>query len=365
MRLIHAAILLLSALTSPLWAYAAAAPVTPLDASVKHHVIATLVRELNDRYVFPERALTAGKAVLAAERSGAYAAIDDPDVFAKAVTDMLAKTLHDKHLHVRYSPGVLPPTDDSDPKNPQQIADDVRFYRSVNFGIEKEMRLGGNVGYLDVRGFPPAEMMGDTLAAVMKVVSNTEGLIIDLRANGGGSPSGVALLASYFLSTSPPVHINDIFKRTAKSSGGKTEQFWTAPVPGPQYLGKTVYLLTSARTFSGGEEFAYDMQTQKRATLVGETTGGGANPGGIVRLSDHFEAFVPDGRAINPLTRTNWEGVGVKPDIPTGADAALATAYLSILRAKSAAATDPHEREQLDGLVAQVTKDSHSILLQP
>ena len=341
-----------------------AAPSTPVvDAATRHQVIAAIVRDLDEKYVYPDRADTAGTALVAAEKSGAFDALNDPDAFAKALTEKLAEALHDKHLSIDYSPEVLPTMSGGKP-DPARIARRRAFYKSVNFGIEKAMRLRLNVGYLDVRGFPPAKLARDTVAAAMNFVANTDALIIDIRKNGGGDPKGVAQLCSYLFPAAHRVHLNDLFMRTPKTKTGKIEQYWTMRVPGPAYVNKKIFVLTSADTFSGGEEFAYDMQTQKRATLVGETTGGGANPGDQVRLSDHFEMFLPNGRAVNPITHTNWEGVGVKPDVPTTADAALLTAYLTILREKRAALTDPEDQKRMDDLIAGFTKDPNSILLQ-
>ncbi|MFN2529516.1 MAG: S41 family peptidase [Candidatus Baltobacteraceae bacterium] len=362
MRSMVTGALFLGVLAYPFSIASAASP--PMDRSARHAVILRLDQELNDRYVFPDRAAVASKALSAAEAGGAFDALTDPDAFAKAVTAKLAGLLHDKHLGVEYSAEVLPPqsTEAEPTPTPQQRTEIHAFFASRNFGLDKAVQLRGNVGYLDVRGFPPGELMGPTVAAAMQFLSNTDTLIIDLRKNGGGSPSGVALLCSYFLG--PNVHINDIYSRTARTTTGKTEQSITSAVPGPLYLKKKIYLLTSYRTFSGGEEFANDLLTQKRATLVGETTGGGANPGGDIRIGDHFSAFIPDGRAINPVTHTNWEGVGVKPDVATTADAALSTAYTNILREKIAVEKDPRERKALSDLLARVAKNPETILLQ-
>jgi retinol-binding protein 3 len=126
-----------------------------------------------------------------------------------------------------------------------------------------------------------------------------------------------------------PVHLNELYWRP----GDSTQQFWTLPyVPGKRYVGKPVSVLTSPRTFSGAEEFSYNLKNLKRATLVGETTGGGAHPGGPERVNDHFAVWLPTGRAINPISKTNWEGTGVKPDVEVPADQALATAHLAALR---------------------------------
>jgi C-terminal processing protease CtpA/Prc len=159
----------------------------------------------------------------------------------------------------------------------------------------------------------------DAVAAFMSDVADANVLIIDLRTNHGGDPSTVALVASY-LFDDKPVHLNDIVERD-----GTTRAFWTQPtVAGKRFGGKKpVYVLTSAETFSGGEALAYDLQSLRRATLIGETTGGGANLTGAHALDDWFVIGVPWARPINPVTKTNWEGVGVRPDVAAKATAAL------------------------------------------
>jgi C-terminal processing protease CtpA/Prc len=197
-----------------------------------------------------------------------------------------------------------------------------------NFGFQKVERLPGNVGYIELSGFLPAEVGGDTAAAAMNFVANADALIIDVRKNGGGAPSMVALLCTYLFGPEPR-HLNDLYFRPSDS----THQWWTMPyVPGKRFENKPVYVLTSKRTFSAAEEFTYNLKTQKRATIVGETTGGGANPGGMRPLGENFVMFVPSGRAINPITKTNWEGTGVTPDVPVTADLALKTAHLKALK---------------------------------
>jgi C-terminal processing protease CtpA/Prc len=197
----------------------------------------------------------------------------------------------------------------------------LAFQKKTNAGFVKIERLPGNVGYLELHGFMPGAE--EPAAAAMNFLAGTDALIIDLRNNRGGGPQAVTLLCSYFFDEKP-VHLNSLFWR----KDNRTDDFWTLKsVAGKRYLGKDIYILTSKRTFSAAEEFAYDLQCLKRATLVGETTGGGAHPGGMAPLGEHFMAFIPMGRAINPITKTNWEGKGVKPDIAVPADKALETAH--------------------------------------
>jgi C-terminal processing protease CtpA/Prc len=157
----------------------------------------------------------------------------------------------------------------------------------------------------------------------MNLLAHTDALIIDLRKNTGGSPTMIALLST-FLFGPEPVHLNSFYDR----SGDKTSQTWTLPyVPGQRTPDKPVFVLTSNRTFSAAEEFTYNLKNLKRATIIGEKTGGGAHPGGDISVTPHFRVFVPVGRAINPISGTNWEGTGIEPDIAVPEAGALDYAY--------------------------------------
>jgi C-terminal processing protease CtpA/Prc len=177
----------------------------------------------------------------------------------------------------------------------------------------------------------------------MALLVDTKALVIDLRHCGGGDPESVMLFASYLYDK--PTHLNDVYWRDEN----RTEQRWTqASVVGTKYgEARKVYLLTSGDTFSGCEDFAYALKNNKRATLVGETTGGGAHAGGPHRLDAHFMMFVPSGRPINPVTHTDWEGVGVAPDIKASAKNALDVAQVAALKAMIPVETDPVWRKKL------------------
>jgi C-terminal processing protease CtpA/Prc len=163
----------------------------------------------------------------------------------------------------------------------------------------------------------------------MKRLAGVDALLVDLRSNGGGDPSMVALLSSQLFPKGKKVHLNDLYWRPTDH----TDEFYTDPdLAVPRILGP-VYTVTSSRTFSAAEEYTSNLKALKRATQVGETTGGGAHPGGQARLSDHYSAFIPRGRAINPITKGNWEGVGNVPEIPAARAEALKVAYLAALKA--------------------------------
>lgn len=303
-------------------------PDMPIDAKAAHEVVEGVLKALNEEYVFPETAKKMEEGVRARLKKKEYEGFTSSREFAEALTEHLRAISKDKHLGVMYSydPIRVPPS----PEEPgrEEPARMRAMGEPINFGFEKVERLPGNVGYLELRGFFPAEFGGETAASAMNFVAHTDALIIDLRRNGGGAPSMVALLCSYLFGPQP-VHLNDLYFRPDDS----THQWWTLPyVPGKRFEGKPVYVLTSRGTFSAAEEFTYNLKNLKRATIVGETTGGGAHPGGVKRIGEHFGVFVPSGRAINPISKTNWEGTGVSPDIDVPADQALKTAHLAALK---------------------------------
>ncbi|MBV9500753.1 MAG: S41 family peptidase [Acidobacteriaceae bacterium] len=323
-------------------------PDRPIGKTVRDQVIQDIVTDLDQSYIYPEVASAMGKHLLSRKAAGAYDAITSSREFAKVLTDDLQSISHDKHLRVFYSYDPLPPMTGG----PSAI--DLQHMREemarTNFGFERVEVLPGNVGYLDLRGFVPLELGKDKAVASMRFLSDTDALIIDLRKNGGGSPDMVAFLCSYFFGDRK-VHLNDLYWRERNH----TDEWWTTPdVPGPKYGNKPVYLLTSPFTFSAAEEFAYDLQNQKRVTIVGETTGGGAHPGGPARLNEHFGLGIPRGRAINPITKTDWEGVGAKPEIAVDSASALKTAQVAAVKQILSHTTDAHHREELKDVIAEI-----------
>ena len=199
--------------------------------------------------------------------------------------------------------------------------------RMDNFGIRRVERLDGNVGYLDLRRMAVADNAGPAIAAAMELVAGTYALIIDLRRNGGGQPTGVNLWCSYLVEND--THFNNIFD----AGTGETRQFWSLSyVPGTRYVNRPVYVLTSGRTFSGAEEFTYNLQVLGRAEIIGETTAGGAHPARPFVISPAVHMRIPFARSVNPVTGTNWEGTGVVPDTAVAADEAYDVAYAKALR---------------------------------
>lgn len=272
-----------------------------------------------ERYVYADKAQAMKAKILEAAQAGDYAGVTQRRL-AKLLTRDLLEVSGDRHLRVMYNPAGIPPQASDRTLGPEELEKRKTHAAANNFGMPVAQARKGNIGYLNVRGFLPPELAADAVAETMTQLANTDALIIDLRQNNGGSPHGVALMASYLFG-SKPVHLNDIYNRSENS----TESFYTQKRVAGRRFGpdKPVFVLTSARTFSAGEGFAYNLKAQKRVTLVGETTGGGAHPTHVVRISNNWAIALPTARAINPVTKTNWEGVGVTPDVEVPADEAL------------------------------------------
>jgi hypothetical protein len=326
---------------------------TPLSAAERAAVVATLGQQLKTNYVFPELANKIAAQTAAKLAKGGYDAATTTEAMAEALTSDLVELGKDKHFRVGVAPGFeAPPAGAPQAPSAAKFAEMRKELSTRAYGIERVQRLPGNVGYLEVRGFGPAAIVGSAYTSAMSLLAGTDALVLDLRRNGGGEPESVAHLLSHFFAEGDERHLNDIYTRPTNA----TREYWTNPAVTVRYT-RPIYVLTSGQTFSGGEEAAYDLQTQKRATLVGEPTGGGANPGDDVALGHDLVAFIPTGRAINPVTKTNWEHVGVKPDVAVPAAAAMKTAYVAILTDLVAKATAGDERESMKDLLARVQKD--------
>ena len=322
-----------------------------LTPATRSEIVEALGTKLREQYVFPDVGKSVAAALTAKLRKGDYTALMTPAAFEAALTTDLRTLGKDSHLRVRFQPHFRPGPPPGSAPSPEDVVQMRAAMAQRGFGIARVQRLAGNIGYLDVRGFFPTEFAAPAMSAAMTLLSGTDALIIDLRNNGGGEPQTVAYLMSHFFAEGDERHLNDIYNRL----DGTTRTYWTVPSVGARYT-SPIFVLTSHNTFSGGEEFAYDVKTQKRGTLVGEVTGGGANPGDYLPLTRGFIAFIPTGRAINPVTKTNWEHVGVAPDLTAPAADAMRLAYAAALKAVAAKTTDADEQKELADTAARAER---------
>ncbi|MTI31969.1 S41 family peptidase [Xanthovirga aplysinae] len=273
-----------------------------------------LVKEIQElmltHYIFLEKAKETNSHLDQLMKENYFDAYTQPEELAKALTEQLRKITNDKHL------GAYPPRQQKEEVDPivnfqKNLS---RYYTPMINGFKY---FDNNVGYLDMRFFGGGEENYSKIDQVLQQLTLADALIIDMRKNGGGSPHTVQYLCSYFFDQH--FLLNSIYSR----NDDHTEELWTMDVQGKKRPKVPIYILSSERTFSGAEDFSYTMQNLKRATIIGEVTGGGAHPTRSFPLANGFEVRIPFARTINPITKTNWEGVGVIPDINIPADKAL------------------------------------------
>lgn len=284
-----------------------------------------------------------GERARAVVRAGSdrYLRLDDRQAFADAISADLVAATGDLHLKVRVDTtsaavAAMSPRDEA-------LLED-RLAR----GLMTIRRLPGNIGYLKLRYFAADEGGRAMIDAAMMLLKDTDALIIDLRENTGGGGAGDEELLGHLSREPIPMAVIE----WRGDDGGFTTMARkpAAPKGGPLYPDKPVFVLIAKRTFSAAEGVAYDLQAAKRAVLIGETSRGGGNPSNrSVELGAGMSAFIPNGRVRHPTTGGNWEGVGVKPDVPTAPDQALTEAFTRALAvAKPTVSTPKSERELAD-----------------
>jgi len=288
---------------------------TEIDAGAPKRIVDAIRKRLNAQYVYPAIAKKTAQALREHLEHGDDQAIATGPELAFALTHQLQEVSHDLHVGVEWQARTSPPGGGETDEDRQQQKERLERMKCGFLNVE---RLDGNIGYVKFDMFGRVDVCGAEASAAFASLGDVEAMIFDLRDNGGGWPQMVTYVESYLFAKR--THIYDMYDR----NDNKLTPFWTNPdVPGKKLATQPVYVLTAARTFSAAEAFAYDLQSAKRATIVGETTGGGAHPMHPVSLDDHFVLMVPSARPINAVTKTDWEGTGVEPDVKVPADQAL------------------------------------------
>ena len=267
-----------------------------------------------------------------------YSGINEPTELAQRLTRDLVEVTADKHLKVSVESGPSAPTDP---------AHDAGFLRSINYGLMGIRQSRAEVAVVTINFFPElstAPSLYSMYGGLMNLVASSRGLVIDLRGNMGGSPETVAHLMSYFFDVSPRKKIAEVIYRHKAPQ----TYFTRERLEGPRYgTERPLVIVVSHSTFSAGEAFAYHLRSQRRAIIVGEQTGGGANPGDSFRLNGTFSAFIPTGRVVDAVTGTNWEGTGIIPDIAATGDEAVTSARKEVLKAALVFAKDANDRAEI------------------
>ena len=324
-----------------------------VDHALKKEVVIRVADFMNAYYVFPEIGKKMGEYIKQKHLGGCYDAYTEVKKFCAQLTSDLREVCHDKHIFVFYSPeearevaarkGILPEEEIRQINNRYSEMD-----RRANFGFHKVEVLEGNIGYLKIDYFSDSDEACERAVGAMKFLSGSDAIIIDLRSNGGGGGAVLPLLASYFFG-SEKKSLTGVYLRATDS----VEQSWTwRYVPGKRCPDLDLYILTSSRTFSAAEDFSYSLKHLKRATIVGENTKGGAHPVDVLIVKGDILTQISIGNSINPITNSNWENTGVKPDIGVPAEKALQAAHLKAVENLLRKAND----DPLRGELAQLLK---------
>ena len=322
-------------------------------------IIKEIAKMLEERYVYLEMGQEMSKRLLDAIENGFFDKIDSLPIFCTEVNKFLKEICKDKHLHLLYNNEMLEEVkinsgDDEEEKRKRKELQ-IDNERESNFGFHKLEILEGNIGYLDLRGFHNSNDAFEIATYAMNFLKNTNAIIIDLCNNGGGDPEMVQLLASYFLDMHS--QLNYIIRRYE----GVTDQFWTLPyVPGTRMLDKKLYLLTSASTFSAAENFTYALKCQKRVIIIGEQTKGGGHPVDFYPIQDTYVLMLPNARSYNPISKSNWEKIGISPDISVSAKKALYTAHQMALEYSIS-----KEKDRVKKLFLQLAKEKIAAKVEP
>ena len=263
------------------------------------------------RYIFLDQAKAVITHLEQLEEEQHFEQYTTAEELAEAMTQAMRSINQDKHL------GVFPPRTVVQ----KQSTEFKPNYRGVISRYSNPMipsfQYFGTIGYFDMRYFGGGERNYDKIDAVMTQLKEADALILDLRSNGGGSPRTVQYLCSYFFDE------HKLLTSLYSRFDDHTDEYWTVEVKGQKRPELPIFVLTSSRTFSGAEDFAYTMQGYGKVTIIGEVTRGGAHPTRAHNLSGGFRVRIPFARSIHPVTKSNWEGIGVQPDVQVPQDEAL------------------------------------------
>ncbi|MDV6330971.1 S41 family peptidase [Asticcacaulis sp. 201] len=336
----------------------AAGAITRAD---RDRAIAAVKAEFQKTYVFPETVPAIIAKLDQSLTSGRYD-VDSPSELAALITADLRDSSHDRHAYLSYDPARYAAA-----QKPAQAGgdDELAAYdaaqaRHDNFGLTDLRILPGNIRYLKIDGFEWVDdETGQAYDDAMRFLKGGDAVVIDLRGNGGGSGQAVLYLVSHFMKagtleitflqgneTPMQVHILD-------------------NVPAGRMIGKPLYVLVDSAVGSAAEGFAYDVQQFKLGQLVGAKTAGAANNNSFVPIAPGFMLSVSYGRPVHPISQSNWEGVGVTPDIEVDPAQALDAAQALALSRLDISSASPEQRADYAWAKIEVQARLHPVTVSP
>lgn len=302
-----------------------------LNEKLKNETVNQIALMLEEKYVLPEIGKKYAEQLKSKLKSGEYKKITNPDLLANKIISDLNEIQQDKHLEIRFNPDYIqrvknrPSVSQEDQLKEEQ--EKILREHNRNYGFRELKILPGNIGYIRFDEFP-SERAAETIISAFRFLQYTDAIMIDLRFNDGGNPEIVSFIAGYFFTDDYPTEFSSFYHRILdKKITNKTPLY----LPGNRLTETDLFILVGPETFSAAEAFAYDFKHLNRAKIVGENTAGGAHVANSFIVNDYFIIQIPFARAISPVTNSNWESVGVEPDIKCESEKALQTAYQQAL----------------------------------
>jgi hypothetical protein len=289
-------------------------------------LVDSLCNAMKREYIYPDKAVLISNYIKSEFKKGSYNKAKNKFELGQLLSNNMQQIFKDGHLSIRFDPQLTAQLETpwkamTEAERQKQYEMDVKGVQEGNFAFKRTERLSGNIGYVRWDGFVPlVDEAKSTLDAAFKFVSNCRALIIDMRYNGGGSPDMVLQIQNYFFNDK--ISMNEIISRS-----NDTLKRYTYPSKTDFKLNMPIYILTGRRTFSAAEDFTFGMQNNKRAVVVGDTTGGGAHPTGSHNMGQGFVAFIPNARS--PIDK-DWEGKGIFPNFAVPSEEALTKAQILI-----------------------------------
>ncbi len=321
-----------------------------LSDAEKTDTIQAFSKELERSYVHIDVAKRITAELAKWQTTDDYRTTANGNEFADKVNKIMAGQVTDGHLSIRYSAEKLPPRPERMKPSKEEIAQDQKMMRMTNAGFAKVERLGGNIGYVKINQFFQLNDSRRPIEATMKFLANTDAMIIDLREHRGGYSETADFFTSIFFDPKKPVKFWDVYDRL------KDKKFavWSSKTTMGLRYTKPIYVLISGATGSAGESVAYNLQAYKRSTTIGSKSYGIANMGNFFRINDHFMSLIPYAQGRNPVTGTNWEKVGVVPEVKASITESLIEAQKLALETLISAAQDPADKAALNGALARL-----------
>lgn len=284
------------------------AEMAPVDAALIGSTLDSLAGILERFYVLAQMGREMAEMIRRYKSSGRYVGITEGSSLAIKITDDLLAISKDLHLSVHY--GQIPK--DGSPPRGEPGAE-------TNYGFPEIKAVDENIGYIRIDEFSHSDRAKEAAIKAMAAVANCRALIFDLRQNPGGGPELGLLISSYLFDEA--TLLGSYYSRL--EDGIKDIHSLENPLGKRFGQKKPVFILTSSITGSSAEMFAYCLQDLKRAVIVGERTMGTAYGARYMAVNDRFWMKIPIVRPISPVSKTDWEGTGVTPDIQVPEDQAL------------------------------------------